>query len=267
MYRFLLFLFCAARCVIATPIQEYYFDSQALSELAWDLGIPSHADIVNETQKQWLRPSGKERWEMAELPMEKRKLVVQWAEKQGLLADRKPLMNTYDTALLFGAATPSMQKRLKYLKTLWEEGVRFKHIVWLTGDRPLDKRVDAFTERCSNESQAARVIWEEVELPAEMRELPIVFVEAPQKKVGLSLQRPSTLDTILTWLKTGPTPCKCLFISSQPYCCYQYAIVKSSLPEMFGFDVVGPRMDPDRHSASAAVILDTLARWIYQESL
>jgi hypothetical protein len=159
-----------------------------------------------------------------------------------------------------------MEKRFQYLKTLWEEGVRFKQIVWLTGDRMLDARIDALTERCSTEYEAARIIWQEANLPEAMRTLDVTFIKAPMKRVGLSLQRPNTQDTVIAWLQTNPKPGTALFVSNQPYCCYQNAIVKSSVPEEFSFDVVGPQMNPDLHSASAAIILDTLARWIYTET-
>ena len=37
------------------------------------------------------------------------------------------------------------------------------------------------------------------------------------------------------------------------------------MPKAFLFDVVGPGVDPTQHPAAAAVLLDSLARWIYQE--
>ena len=56
------------------------------------------------------------------------------------------------------------------------------------------------TDRCSNESEAAHILWEETSLPDEMRSLPVVFVAVPMKTEGSSLKRPNTEDTIVAWL-------------------------------------------------------------------
>ena len=169
--------------------------------------------------------------------------------------------------MILGAATSQMQMRLDYLKQLWEDGVRFDEVVWLTGDRPLDIRVDGLTDRCSNESEAARILWEETDLPEEMRALSVVFIAVPMKIEGTSLKRPNTKDTIVAWLNTTPQACSALFISNQPFCGYQFAVIKASLPNMFLFDLAGQGADPTKHPAAAAITLDSIARWIYQESL
>jgi hypothetical protein len=160
-----------------------------------------------------------------------------------------------------------MQIRLNYLKQLWNEGTRFHEIVWLTGDRPLDKRVDGLTDVCSNESEAARILWQEADLPEEMRLLPVVFIAVPMKVEGSSQKRPNTEDTIVAWLKVSPEPCKALFVSDQPFCGYQFAVIKANLPNTFLFDLVGQGVDPSSHPAAAAITLDSIARWIYQENL
>lgn len=251
----------------ASPIQDHRIDPKALSELAHVLGIAPDADIISETQKSWLRKSGQERWEMHEISAEQRQFVLNWAKEQGLYAAWKPLYKQYDKALILGATTSRMQLRLDYLKQLWEEGIRFHEIVWLTGDRPLDPRVDGLITRCDNESQAARILWEEAHLPNEMRALRSTFIAVPMKKEGASYHRPQTADTIIAWLDVSSEPCTALFVSDQPFCGYQYAVIKSMLPEAFQFDLVGQGVDPDIHPAAAAITLDSIARWIFQESM
>jgi hypothetical protein len=221
------------------------------------------SDVIVQTQKQWLRKAGQERWEQSELSKDQREFVLHWAEAQGLFSPWTPACQSYDKALILGATTSRMQLRLDYLKKLWMQGVRFQEIVWLTGERPLDKRVDALTDRCSNESQAAHILWEEADLPKEMRSLPVIYVEVPMKPQG----RPNTEDTIVAWLNTGVLPCSAIFISDQPFCGYQFAIIKTLLPEAFAFDVVGQGADPTSHPAAAAITLDALARWLYQDKL
>ena len=200
-------------------------------------------------------------------PPDQRLFVLKWATEQGLFAPWKPVSETYDKALILGATTSRMQMRLDYLEQLWNEGTRFNEIVWLTGDRPLDRRVDEPTDRCRNESEAAHILWEETDLPEEMRSLPVVFVAVPMKVEGSSLKRPNTEDTIFAWLEFYPEPCKALFVSDQPFCGYQFAIVKAILPNAFLFDLVGQGVDPTAHPAAAAITLDSIARWIYQENL
>lgn len=265
-WLFLLAL-CLGNLAFASPIQDRKIDPIALSQLAFVLGLPQDADIVTETQKRWLRKLNQERWEVAELSSDQRSFVLNWGIEQGLYAPQKPVSKSYDKALILGATTSRMQMRLHYLKQLWEEGVRFDEIVWLTGDRPLDERVDGLTDRCSTESEAARLLWEEEALAEGMRELPVVFIAVPMKIEGSSQKRPNTEDTLVAWLQHSPEPCKALFISNQPFCGYQFAVVKAILPEEFLFDLVGPGADPMNHQAAAAIMLDSLARWIYQEDL
>ncbi len=257
-----LFLISLCSLSFGAPIQDRKIDPTALSQLGLALGIPQ--DIVTETQQRWLRKPHQERWAMAELSSDQRLFVLNWATEQGLFAPWKPASKTYDKALILGATTSLMQIRLDYLKQLWNEGTRFDEIVWLTGDRPLDKRVDGLTDRCSNESEAAHILWEETTLPEEMRSLPVVFVAVPMKIEGA---RPNTEDTLVAWLTLFPEPCKALFVSDQPFCGYQFAVIKTTLPEAFLFDLVGQGVDPTSHPAAAAITLDSIARWIYQEDL
>lgn len=264
---FLLFAVCFCTLAFASPIQDRKIDPTALAQLIAGLHISKDANIVNETQQRWLRKPNQERWEIAELSPDQKLFVLNWATEQGLFAAWKPFYKSYDKALILGGTTSRMQMRLDYLKQLWEDGVRFDEIVWLTGDRPLDKRVDDLTDRSSNESEAARVLWKETNLPEEMRNLPVIFIAVPMKMENSALKRPNTEDTIIAWLKAAPEPCTALFVSNQPLCGYQFAVIKANLPSSFLFDLVGPGVDSTSLPAAAAITLDSLARWIYQEDL
>ncbi len=251
----------------ASPIQDRKIEPAALSELACGLGIPKEANLIEETQKHWLRMPGQEKWELSELSSDQRLFVLNWSLKNGIFSEWKPASKTYDKALILGSSTHFMKKRLDYLGQLWEEGVRFDEIVWLTGDRPLDKRIDGLTDCCSNESEAAHILWNETQLPDGMRNLPVVFIAVPMKNEGGVIARPNTEDTIIAWLEVCKEPCRALFMSDQPFCGYQFAVIKSNLPEAFTFDVAGLGADPSSHPAAAAITLDCIARWIYQDSL
>lgn len=252
---------CLSQIAFAAPLLDRKIDPAALEQLASALGISKDQDLIEQTQKQWLRRPGNERWEMSEILAEKRQFVLSWAREQGLFSDWQPSQTSYDKALILGATTSRMQMRLDFLKDLWAQGVRFKEIVWLTGMRPLDPRVDGLLGRCENESEAAHVLWEEADLPEEMRHVKVLFVEVPMK----GSERPNTADTIIAWVKESPEPCTALFVSDQPFCGYQFAVINTYLPEPFLFDLVGKGVDPSSHPAAAAITLDSIARWIYQE--
>ena len=252
--------------LIATPMQERGIDPAALSQLVAGCGLLIDDDgLVQQTQTHWLRKPGQERWQMDALDPEKAQFVISWAEEQQLFEEWRPSSLAYEKALILGATTGRMQGRLDYLIILWNEGVRFQEIVWLTGERPLDNKVDSFAEEWGNESVAARALWDKADLPEGMRCLPVLFVAVPMKPEG----RPNTLDTIEAWLSSSPDECKLLFISDQPFCLYQFSVIKSCLPDFFLFDLAGPGLEefPQNREFAAAVILDTIARWIYTESL
>lgn len=202
---------------------------------------------------------------MGELSADVTRFVLDWAAKQGMFSSWRPACQRYDKALILGATTSRMEMRLDYLRALWGEGIRFDEIVWLTGDRPLDRRVDGLTDRCDTESAAASILWEEADFPEEMRQLPVLFIRVAMKGEGFSQKRPTTEDTIIAWLERNPPPCRALFVSDQPFCGYQYGVIKAHLPDSFLFDVVGPGVDPNSHPAAAAIVLDAIARWIYAE--
>jgi hypothetical protein len=260
---FILFVFCMSSLAHALPIQDHQLPTEELWQLASGLGIESGSDLIAETQKHWLRKPGQERWEMAELSPELKKFVIHSAEKMGLYAPWTPTCTTYDKALILGTTVPLMKKRLNYLKDLWNQGIRFNEIVWLTGERPLDPQMDGLSEHYNNEAEAAKWIWKETSLPEEMHKLPAVFIAVPMK----GTKRPNTEDSIIAWLNTSPQPSKALFVSDQPFNGYQFAVVKTNLPDAFAFDLVGPGVDPNCHPAAAAITLDTIARWMYQENI
>ena len=257
---------CISSMVVAAPLENRSLDKQDVRELMVELGSSYEADIIEETQSKWLRPKGKERWEILEISKEQKQFVLDWAQAQGLYSSWEPTSNHYDKALILGATTGHMTMRLNYLKELWNKGVRFDEVVWLTGDRPLDKNIDDLRDVAANESQAAPIIWESADLPQEMKSLPVRFIATPMKNKQGVLTRPNTMDTLVTWLETTD-PCKALFVSSQPFCGYQFAIINTALPETFTFDVVGSGADPSSHPAAAAITLDSIARWLYQENL
>ena len=98
-----------------------------------------------------------------------------------------------------------------------------------------------------------------------MRELSVSFVSVPMKVVEGALVRPNTRDTLDAWIALDPVCQSAVVVSSQPFCGYQFAIVKNALPTSMDFDVVGPEADPYSHPAAAAITLDSVARWLFEQ--
>lgn len=249
---------CAHGALDAVALKDPHIEPRALAELFSSMGIQQE-NYIEQTQKQWLRKPNHERWEIEELSDDKRAIVLNWAKRQNLYHAWTPERTAYDKALIFGGTTKRMHLRLEHLKMLWLNGVRFKEVVWLTGERPLDKRADDMIKICKTESDAAKVLWKSIDLPQEMRNLPVLFIDVP-----MGVKRPTTEDTLLAWLKTSPEPCSLLFISNQPFCGFQFAVIYSTLPSSFDFDLVGREVDPDQYPAIAATTLDSISRWLDQ---
>jgi hypothetical protein len=250
-------VFTSSLCSV--PLRDFRLDPNALNELFLHFGIDPNGDVVEQTQEKWLRKPGQERWEMDELSDADRAFVFDWANRQALFSPWVPAALNFDNAVLLGASTHSMKVRVAYLVKLWTQGHRFNMIVWLTGERPLDPTYEEFTDHCYTEADAAQTIMAHSELPEEMRQLPILYIIAPMKEGN----RPTRVDTVKDWLSMDSRPGSCLFISGQPFCMNDYAVMVRLLSSAIDFDVAGVGINPDRYKNGAAVLLDSIARYLY----
>lgn len=262
--KMIIFCLLAIHPVIeAAPLIDHVLEENSIRELISICKTPQEGSLLETTQKYWLRNPNQERWEMTEINPEQRSLVIDWAQRNGFFFEWTPSQSQYDKALVLGSTTYNMQERFDYLKKLWLRGIRFQEIVWLTGERPLMPSSETLPPGCLTESDAARYIHEHTDLPPEMRALPVRFVAVPMKGSA----RPNTKDTIIAWGETHPPACLALFISSQPFCGYQFAVIKGSVPSEVMFDVAGQGVANPSHPAGAAIVLDTVTRWLYQDNL
>jgi hypothetical protein len=245
----------------------------------------SITDIIEKTQHAWLRKPSIERWQY-DLP-EKISLSIALPhfEKLGMLQEVIPSHMVYDYALILGATTNRVRNRLAYLVHLWQQGIRFKIIVLLGSKRPLDPTADstamlnnipqqglptrknwqAPTPLPTTECAMMRMIFDQVEMPDEIKKCLRMIVNSPQIKMPNGItRRATTADTIIDWLKQNPHPGSCLFISNQPYVGYQHTVVQVLLPKSFTIDTVGTGVK-NSSTLDANVCLDMLARWLYQK--
>lgn len=265
MKSFLSLFFLILPALFAAPLQEHSPNLEAIQILAESLGMKPEEDLIEYTQTHWLRSPSQERWEMTPLSKESSEKVLSFGLNQGLYEEWKPGQKTYHAAVILGATTGKMRSRIEHLNHLFSQGSRFEEVIFLTGERPLDPKIDEIFNGCKTESEAAVLLWDHALLPKLMRSLKVTFLSTPMK----GEKRPNTADTLYTWIDYDSslmqeTEKTFLFISDQPFCGYQFATIEKILPENLLFDVVGTSVDPRSHPLAASITLDSLARWIYQ---
>ncbi len=243
------------------------------------------SSIVQETQASWLRKPGQERWQMEDTNQAFSDKLRPAFQELGILDEVTPSCKNYDYAVLLGATLPATRRRLAYVLKLWDEGTRFKKLVFFVGARPLDPEREPLKELYNleqdilpvnaswkqpttppaTETEMSRMVVEQTQLPEGFQDVEIVYVDTPmQKNVDGTLRRPTTGDTIKTWLEQEDAqPGTILAISSQPYVGYQDAVLRTLLPERFAIETVGNKTSDE---LKTSVILDNIARWLYQEN-
>ncbi len=271
----LMYLSMLSQADTVDPGQHYKTLTLTLDELLTELRIshaPTLASMIDTTQV-WRRKPGQERWELPGLDIstDKRYRVLDLLEKLGLISPIGPLTRQYDYALLLGATAPGMKRRLDLLTDWWRQGVRFKRLIFLVGQRPLTPGADYLDiltkkpgkktpdPRPFTETEAAIMLHQLVPMPEAMRALPVEFIDTPRNWRNGFWHRPNTRETLKHWVKSGPLPGTALVISEQPHGIYQKEVVRQELP---GFDIdlaAGPA-DP---ATNLPIYLDALALWLY----
>jgi hypothetical protein len=243
------------------------------------------AQINRWAQKNLLRQG--ERWEEQTSRFEELKTKI-----KPLLADlgfvnaTAPQFNPYQGAIVHGALLPTVRLRLYYLVEQWKKGVRFTHLYFLSGERPLEGQYEnnqaLVTEEGSplkirrewqvpaelpkTECGMIQLVWEQSDIPNDMREqINVHFINAPMKQDirSAKLLRPTTDDSVERWLQALPPHGRYLAISNAPYTHRQDVVIRKLAPkDDFEFDTIGPAAE-DR--VKMAILLDELARTIFQK--
>lgn len=289
------------QCLSLSILDENQHPTKALKEVLNILDVKTDGslnDIVEKTQKIWLRPSGVERFNMQDIYADKQEELMPLFKQLGLCDEVRPMYPSYKYALVHGGNILSTRARFSYLVGLWNSGIKFEKIVVLTGQRDLDKNLetveslqkssveeirkqapwllpvksdwkfDPVTMPFKSETDMMKLIYDQTQFPDDFKNLPVVFIDAPKQKTSDGgLRRPSTADTINSWLTTNPEFGSCLFITNQPFIGYQDATVRTVMlkNDYFEIETVGFALQPGYDSIS--MILDSLARWLYQENV
>lgn len=238
--------------------------------------------INNWAQKNLLRQG--ERWQHQTAKFEELKSKIQpLLSELGFIDALFPHFEKYQGVIVYGALLPRARLRLYYLVEQWEKGVRFSQIYFLSGERPLEikqENKDTFlddsqsplkirkdwpvpSEFPKTEREMIQLIWEQSEIPDDMRKVEVYFTNAPMKEdaKGERSIRPTTDDTIRAWLQTAPPHGRYLAITNAPYINRQDVAMRAIAPCEYSFDTVGSAAG---EREKMVIILDELARAIFQ---
>jgi len=207
----------------------------------------------------WIQ-AGKERWEMERLYEDKRDQAMPLLTELQCVDEIRSGKEHYDYALVLGATGPVMQSRLDFLYEEWLRGIRFDQIVLLTGDRNLDSKIETIPEGLKNETELLLYHFDRHPLK---NLIPTVVIDSPKQILeDGTIRRPTTISTVIEWLKTDPKPGCCLAVSTQPFVGYQEAVIRSVVPKSFEVEAIGPAIGKNY---PLSIYLDNFAKWLKYE--
>lgn len=252
---------------------------------------------VEKTQKAWVSVrQGQQNRERVDVQDSEERVALKdsvegWAQSMGLFAKREPCLRDYTYGVCHGAFLDGVRKNLAQLVAAWKEGVRFRSLVFLTGERPLRKaREDSIEKLCDEKasplpfkegwrfSEAApyeteydmvKLVFAQVQLPKGMEEAlrgKIVFVNAPKGKEN----RPSTKDAFRAWVREYQPEKGTVLACSYPLLwSYQQLAGESALQGTGLFlDTVAPQLSKEMRQAQTkrivSLIFDTVAKCLYE---
>jgi hypothetical protein len=246
-------------------------------------------NIVEETQKYWLRGKNQERYQISNqafkdveskvLPLLKYKLKLEPA----VYSTQKH----YKGILFYGSTVQSMRGRLSHLvDEIQKKKIDFDAIYFLGSDRPLFKDQETkevlTTSTIKNvplksswkmpstlpttEHEAMKWIIEQTDLPQKIIKAKKYFLTAPMKpdEKGLLTKRPTTKDAFVSFLNLNPSPGVYLAISNQPFREYQQWVGREVLSKKFILETVGSKASKN---TNIGVYLDNAARILYQKQI
>lgn len=215
--------------------------------------------IIKITQEKWLRPDGKERWDLEDssLLIAQRENILNLLKKLGFIDEIQPSFKDYESILLLGASDINLIARINYLQKAWKLGVRYKKCYLLTGGMVvknnihLDNIPKTDTDLIIETYNQLSHNW-----PYLLKQVEVIPIIAKSK-----LPRPNTRDTLNAWLERREKTTNLLVISNQPFIPYQNLVTKSILKANYQFETVGNGADS---SMIIRVMLDSVARCLYE---
>lgn len=259
-----------------------------IKELLTLTGISCEEDkeSLKKCTKKWIRPFSKERWEINDLNDEyiaqNKARIISLLSELKMYDEISAAKKEYDYAIILGATANGMRTRLAHLAKQINQGVDIKQIVFLVSQRPRSEKVESekvlFDENNrylklkkgwvkpqgipATETEIAKFIFEQSDLPEKLQKTPVIYVDTPGKNaLPARVGRASTSDTVIAWMKMKPKEGSILAISNPPYIFYQDAVLGKYLEPGFKYQTIGgPKADKEK--VSIKVVLDSLAKQI-----
>ncbi len=216
-------------------------------------------EAISLAQKNFLRPSNKERWELKDgfILWWKKRAFLSLFEGLGMLTPIKPLKKTYDGILLLGADAHDFTHRLSYLLSL---KVKAKKVFLLTGERPLTKEeVNHLKSKGITLAHQREDDMIEALFPKEIDHTIVSCANHPDGT------RVNTYDTLKKWIDKYATGGKYLIVSNQPFAYYQFLIAckaAQNSPLDISFDIAAPTKLSNK--APVSIGLDSIARILFE---
>lgn len=239
--------------------------------------------IVFETQKKWIRPPNKERWEVADNREGSPEHHLTLFRNLEMVDEIQATQCCYDYAVVLGATVDRVRDRFGFLKREWERGVRFKKLVILTGDRPLNPEFEDrahltdpklstqpfrigwkfYGKLPSNETEMMQLVYDQMALPRDWDKIAAMFVDTPQQEG----KRPNTKDTFRHWLTSNPASGSLLILSDQPFLGRADTLARKMMPPTFSIETVGAGIPCESYRTNKKalpILQDELARWLFE---
>jgi hypothetical protein len=230
-------------------------------------GVENLETAVKQSNFKWIRPKGLERWDVYSLFDDAQRAKLTGIVKKSCLAKTKmPTKKHYDAVVVFGATTPRVQDRIGFLMKIHQQGITWDKVYLLGATRDLkigneaDKTVAKVLEAkgvAATEMTMMNELWQQTVVSESLKNLPVVSIVSGERPDGT---RANTEDTLRDMTKDfGNVQGKnFLFVSNNPYICYQDAVTKKVLGQYgMSIETVGAAMSSGETMEN---VLDTVAR-------
>ncbi len=230
-------------------------------------GVETLESAIKQSNFRWIRPKGLERWDVYSLfDNAKRCALTKKINGSALAKEKMPIKKHYDGVVVLGATTSRVKARIEFLIRLHKMGITWDKIYLLGSTRDLKigneadqemAKVLAAKNSVPTEMNMMNDIWQQTTMPESLKAIAVVSIQSGERPDGT---RANTEDTLVDMVKgthnvKGMT---FLFISNNPYICYQDAVAKRVLEKYdVVIETVGEAMAPKETMEN---VVDTVAR-------
>ncbi len=243
--------------------------TQLLRDIFEITEIDNVEDFKFATQQanfRWIRPKGYERWHIYSILNDsQRAKLTKIINKSALAKAKMPTKKHYHAVVVFGATTTRVKTRMEFLMKLANQGVTWDKVFLLGSTRDLntgpdhDQKMAIFLKmmgEAETEMVMLEYLWKQLNKPKFCLNIPVISIQSGNRSDGT---RANTEDTLVEMVKKieNAQGKNILFISNNPYICYQDAVAKKVL-NSFGVlvETVGEAMVSGE---SMENVLDTTA--------